>query len=740
MAKQPNFLLGNGHRLTSPVRIGKNMEPKPPPYDLTEAKGRLASQFSAATAKFAELPAAACPDGYAVGLITLHPEYTAKSYFPADLLKEARMEAIGSRPSRVTPEKWNKKRDPEDSPTTEIYVAARREDFSAFAKGLRSVTEVDKSARDLFKVEAFRAPHPTDRVQRIRKRVDEPMLEVVLHTSGIPRPARILEAFEAYAESLELKPDLDRRFEVGGLCFLPVRASRELINDLSEFSFLRTIREMPGLRPLRPIIRTTAKTKPFPVSLPTSPPIDRQLRAAVFDGGISNEMHQSSFAQAHDPEGIGAAVDGYVDHGTGVTSAVLFGPLTKGTPLLQPYGFVDHYRVLDDASGNDPLELYDALTRIRDVLQSRKYSFINLSIGPALPIEDHDVHAWTAVLDSLLADGEALTTIAVGNEGEQDHQSGNARVQVPSDSVNSLAIGAADSFGKAWARAPYSCIGPGRSPGLIKPEIVAFGGSSGEPFYVLDQTVSIATPDAGTSFAAPYALRMGMGVRAHFGPSLSSLAIKSLLVHSSEPGKKLSVHEVGWGRVPQDLEAIVVCPDGEARVVYQGDLTPGQHLRTPIPLPAGPLEGMVTLTATFCFACQTDPNDPSNYTRGGLDITFRPHVNKVDKDAVHAKSNSFFRRSDYDSEKELRRDAHKWETTLHRRRSFRPTSLKDPVFDVHYQVRESGKPAGGEKIRYALIITVSAPKVKNLYDRIVQRYQTQLEPILPLIEVPIQIR
>ena len=740
MAKQPNFLLGNGHRLTSPVRIGKNMEPKPPPYDLTEAKGRLASQFSVAAAELAKLPAVACPDGYAVGLITLHPEYTAKSYFPADLLKEARMEAIGSRPSRVKPEKWTKKRDPEESPTTEIYVAARREDFNAFAKGLRSVTEVDKSARDLFKVEAFRAPHPTDRVQRIGKRVDEPMLEVVLHTSGIPRPGHILEAFESYAESLKLKPDLDRRFEVGGLCFLPIRASREVINELSEFSFLRTIREMPGLRPLRPIIRTTAKTKPFPVSLPTSSPMDRQLRAAVFDGGISAEMHQSSFAQAHDPEGIGTTVDGYVDHGTGVTSAVLFGPLTKGTPLLQPYGFVDHYRVLDDASGDDPLELYDALTRIRDVLQSRKYAFINLSIGPALPIEDHDVHAWTAVLDALLADGEALTTIAVGNEGEQDHQSGNARVQVPSDSVNSLAIGAANSLGKIWARAPYSCIGPGRSPGLIKPEIVAFGGSSSEPFYVLDQTVSIATPDAGTSFAAPYALRMGMGVRAHFGSNLSALAIKSLLVHSSEPGKKLPVHEVGWGRVPQDLEAIVVCPDGEARVVYQGDLTPGQYLRTPIPLPSGELEGMVTLTATFCFACQTDPNDPSNYTRGGLDITFRPHVEKVDEDAVHAKSNSFFRRSDYDSEKELRQDAHKWETTLHRRRRFQSTSLKDPVFDVHFQVRESGKPTGGEKIRYALIITVSAPKVKNLYDRIVQRYQTQLEPILPLIEVPIQIR
>src|SRR4051812_25331501 len=108
MAKQPNFLLGNGHRLTSPVRVSKGMEPKSPPYDLSTAKKRLTSQFSTAIADFTALPEAACPDGFTVGLITLHPQYTAKSYFPDDLLKEAHMEAIGSRPARVKPERWTK--------------------------------------------------------------------------------------------------------------------------------------------------------------------------------------------------------------------------------------------------------------------------------------------------------------------------------------------------------------------------------------------------------------------------------------------------------------------------------------------------------------------------------------------------------------------------------------------------------------------------------------------------------
>src|SRR5258708_38698539 len=112
---------------------------------------------------------------------------------------------------------------------------------------------------------------------------------------------------------------------------------------------------------------------------------------------------------------------------------------------------------------------------------------------------------------------------------------------------------------------------------------------------------------------------------------------------------------------------------------------------------------MDAVTATFCFACQTDPHDRGNYTRGGLDVTFRPHADKFDEDAVHAKSHSFFRQTDYDTEKELRHDAHKWETTLHRRSRFQAATLKDPVFDVHYQVRESGRPSAGDKIRYALI-------------------------------------
>jgi hypothetical protein len=431
------------------------MEPSPPPYAFSEARARLVPQFLETVRTFQELPAAACPDNYAVALITLHPEYTAKSYFPGDLLREARLEAIGSRPARIQPEKWKKKREPEEAETTQLFVAARRDEFAAIARELPHWPENHSGANQLFELENLRPVLAKDRMLPMASKSKELLLEVVLHTSGIPNPDHILQAFEAYAQTLNLKPDLDRRFEVGALCFLPMPAPRSSIPAISQFTFLRATREMPALRPLRPMLRSSARPKPFAVALPAGRPVDPQLRAAVFDGGIPSDGAYEPFAELHEPAGIGNPVAEYVEHGTGVTSALLFGPLEKSQPASRPYGAVDHFRVLDDATAGDPYELYDALARIRDVLQSRTYSFVNLSIGPALPIEDHEVHAWTAVLDDLLSDGETLTTVAVGNQGEADWDSGNARVQVPSDSVNSLAVGAADSRGSAWKRASY---------------------------------------------------------------------------------------------------------------------------------------------------------------------------------------------------------------------------------------------------------------------------------------------
>jgi hypothetical protein len=153
------------------------------------------------------------------------------------------------------------------------------------------------------------------------------------------------------------------------------------------------------------------------------------------------------------------------------------------------------------------------------------------------------------------------------------------------------------------------------------------------------------------------------------------------------------------------------------------------------------MSGMVAIKATFCFATQTDPQDPINYTRSGLEVRFRPHDKKrTDPNQLHADTSKFFQAKDvFVDESSLRTDAHRWETTLHKSRSMRASGLRNPVFDVHYNAREGGRNAkSADKIPYALIITVESKSTRNLYNKILQRYPTILEALAPVVEIPIR--
>ena len=510
-----------------------------------------------------------------------------------------------------------------------------------------------------------------------------------------------------------------------------------------KYSFLRLAREMPRLRQFRPVARAMPGFTPFACRLPKDGALDRDLRVAVFDGGVRSDAKLDTWVNRKKTKNIGAPVPEFQNHGTAVTSALLFGSLQDGVTPEQPYAAVDHYRVLDaDTMKDDQQELYTVLERIQDVLESRpKYDFVNLSLGPDLPIEDNDVHAWTAVLDQLFSDGQTLPAIAVGNSGELDWASGNARIQTPADCVNALSVGGCDRTGARWKRAPYSSIGPGRSPGVMKPDGLAFGGSSREPYWVLNaESPGAAMPITGTSFAAPTALRTGVALKAHFGKLLTPLAIKALLLHGADDGGHDKA-EVGWGRIPEDLNKIVLTDQHAAHIVYQGELRPASWVRMPIPIPSDPMTGMVAITATFCFATPTDPQDPLNYTRSGLEVRFRPHDRKrKDPAQIHSDSSYFFQARDVSVEEtDLRADAHKWETTLHKSRTMRASGLRNPVFDVHYNARAGGRNAvGAGKIPYALVISIKSKKTRDLYNRILQRYRTILEPLRPIVEIPIR--
>ncbi|WP_157195398.1 S8 family peptidase [Nocardia tenerifensis] len=697
-----------------------------------------------------DLPDLACPGDLTVAVATLHPAYLSKSGHPTQLLATMQMTAVGSRPSVVVPSQQARRRTDEAGAeyierftptdpraTTQLFLSTSRRNLREFAEHLTSTDRLTSNEYDIVKLEEFRLNTPADRRRLSAAEEGETVAELVLHQDS----DLIFNGLIAYARSLDLVVELERRIQSGGMAFVPVKGTKEAIGALGGFSFTRAIRWMPRMRaqldsePLRGV-----SAQAFSPVLPDTEPVNSDLHVAVFDGGIPIGSPLARWVVNHTFPDSGPPDSEDVDHGHQVTSALLFGSIDSAQAAPVPYSYVDHYQVLDQDSESDPLELYTVIERIRSILGQRKYEFVNVSIGPDLPIEDDEIHAWTAFWDDHLSDGNTLATIATGNNGHLDRPSGNARIQVPADSVNAVGVGACDRTGTKWNRANYSAIGPGRSPGVVKPDVLAFGGSETEPFIVVD-SAGIAEPLKGTSFAAPAALRAALGARTLFGDKLGPLDLKALLVHTAEGHGSSPATDIGHGRIASRLADMVICGNGEARVLYQGVLTPAKYLRAQIPLPSNLPAGSVQIKATLVYATAVDPADPGNYTRSGLDVTFRPHSGRYkNANQIHADPAQFFRGGGYETEAVLRRDAHKWDTVMHNKVSKRVTSLQNPVFDIHYNARQSGHATGTAlPIRYSMVITVTHTKVSDLYEQILGAYATQLEALTPAVNISLDV-
>ena len=539
----------------------------------------------------------------------------------------------------------------------------------------------------------------------------------------------IINAFCQFAKTCGVEVDLNRKISVGGLTFIPVIGDEAAAEVLAQFTFLRALRDMPSLRIHEPAMtRTSLSSKNL--ILPTKPAINPDINVAVFDGGIGNNIIDDWCSETIYDTGQRTAPK-LLMHGSEVTSTILFGNINENTTELpRPYCNVDHFRVLDAVTDGDP-DLFDVLGRITAALESKKYKYINLSLGPRIPIEDDEVNVWTSTLEKYLADGNTLATVAVGNDGELEDQS---RIQPPADLVNALSVGASNVSSKDWERASYSCIGPGRSPGFVKPDGVAFGGSEKEPFSVYSPYTDSIVNTGGTSFASPSVLRTAIALDTILEHDISALTAKALMIHNIEKSKFDKV-DVGWGRFQTDINEMVFCDDNEVTVIYNGELDPSQYVRIPIPFPKIEIKGGITLKATLCYSTDVDPEHPVNYTKSGLVVTFKP------KGEGESSSSFFTLKKLFPSEQEFRADAHKWETTIHHKQNFRKDSLTKPCFDVVYQARDKGHAVELSELKplkYTLIVTLSIKSTPDVYNAIRQQYQT-LSPINMRQEVQIKV-
>ena len=736
MPRENNFLLGYGAKLTKPVIVKSGGDIKNPPYDFGTARLRVKDMLEGSIKTFSDLPDQACPRDQVVAKLTLHPRYISKSDFPKQLLDSVGLRSIGSRPQIVKPERWGIEQHAETALSEELFVAGSRNAFQNWSKNIDRWSDRDSGNRQIIQIEKLEPYSASDKLRSVPDRSTEALFEVVLHNAG--EPDYMLGMFEQYAHNIGANPIVERKRHVRGLTFIPVRALPKNAGNLARFSFVRVARGMPVIRPIPNILRMAG----IPFRLPDKDVIaPNDVRVAIFDGGLPDNPDIRRWVDYHEPKGIGAANSNLCDHGLAVTGVLLFGPL-DGT-LPQPLCKVRHVRVLDNHSGDD-LEYIDVLDRIITHINDG-YEFINISVGPDISITDDEITAWTAEIDGRLAGGRIFAAVAAGNDGEKDTAAGLDRIQPPSDGVNVVCVGASDSQDSSWARATYSCKGPGRSPGLVKPDGVTFGGSQRQPFKLLGRNGTIYSSE-GTSFASPYALRSAVSIRTQLGNQISTLAIRALMIHRASRGDN-GFDDVGWGRFENDPNLLITCDDREALVVYEEELPIGRELRVSVPMPKEPLAGLVTITATLIIAPDVDPAFPGAYTRSGLEVFFRPHSGKHTiynngKVSKHPSTTSFF--SDNNlygaSESTLREEACKWETCRKHSRTFRSVSLHEPCFDIKYHQRREGHPTEDDRpIRYAFVISLECKKIPDLYNKVVRSYANILVPLKPRLRIPITL-
>ena len=101
----PRFLIGSGEKLTEPAKFVTGPKPeKQAAYSLSEAAHRLAPRLGQVVRSIKAIPTTARPLGEAIALVTLHPEFLAKTLFPGSLFVAVGIRAVDNRARRFSSE------------------------------------------------------------------------------------------------------------------------------------------------------------------------------------------------------------------------------------------------------------------------------------------------------------------------------------------------------------------------------------------------------------------------------------------------------------------------------------------------------------------------------------------------------------------------------------------------------------------------------------------------------------
>ncbi len=195
------------------------------------------------------------------------------------------MDVIGSRPTRIKPEKRSRGREPIESLTTELIASVKRSALRRWSQALPEWASTTVLKKELPSIEQIFTLDPHQKIKGDLTGKDKVTLEIILHVGEIEGEITLLDQFGAFLEARGIDPDFGRRFYAQGLCFLEMEALANTASEIATFSTVRALRMMPELRLLRPTIKSAGIPSPMP-DLPEEAPVSLETRVAIFDGGI----------------------------------------------------------------------------------------------------------------------------------------------------------------------------------------------------------------------------------------------------------------------------------------------------------------------------------------------------------------------------------------------------------------------------------------------------------------------
>lgn len=764
----PLPILAHGESYAQPVQKKTGGGSKPRPHEYEEARNRLLANIGAVSRQMQT-----DPDSYLeekVVCIRMEPKFEAKSYAPSSVLTSSdELQVIGGRrykTGNVQPQKNSNDEDAgEQLEFAKLYfLRTTSKGLADFENALRTGSnESDAWRNEVMSIRSFDLLEPGEKILGFDAEWKEGLVEAVLH----PLQESAEDAVDLFCKAAGLgRDEIEVRSYKDGVTFIAAQLSREATMAAARINPLRTVHPM-GRIAFEPIRSAMSAPAPQVAAAQNVPPVT----VGVFDGGCNpNVPLLSGYVNAHDAVASLPDQDG-IDHGTGVCGAVLHGELSgKGASdvLPAPEVKVESFRVLPPSDPID-IDLYESIDAIEYVVgHNPDIQLYNLSFGPAGPILDDDISRFTYALDVLSYNRDAeppLFCIAAGNDG--DLPSPDNRVQSPADLVNGIGVGAFCILPDGTkARAPYSCVGPGREGAKIKPDLLEYGGDINKPFVVVASSGNALGASAGTSFASPLLVHK-LGRMMSRSEDISQHLARALVLHNSKHSDSFVREEYGFGIAPDDPSSCLSCDDNRVTTLYQGMLRPKQLVSLPIFAPGiESAKGLITISWTIVAVCETNPNDSDAYTSSCIVDTLIPHANKY----TYSLKGTSYRHTvnlateegrikaaelelqgytsstlpvskpakKYWEESELRANDMKWDSVISRKQRMKSSSLYDPKLTLQSLFRNNNDPDA--LTRYYAVVTVDAPGYNgSLYNSTLQEYRN-LQPIKLRIEPRLEAR